>query len=205
MVAQFAFRAQCVVDATGVTFPAGLLRVRRPLVAQTMNAPGTTNRRVTTMFLPSLFEANLEDFPQDGLPRLRFVACRMERAAAAMTRVTVELDGPVMGQRINTKAEGSTCVGGDMRLAAQAMLDALMHATKGVLRFELVGVKPIRAFDTNVVVAAVMVHGDGMSRRLVGTAIVDEDAITGAALAALNATNRVVSPLLLQEATALQS
>ncbi|MGV3709444.1 MAG: hypothetical protein ACO1Q7_11445 [Gemmatimonas sp.] len=157
------------------------------------------------MFLPSLFEANLEDFPQDGLPRLRFVSCRMERAAAAMTRVTVEIDGPVMGQRINTRAEGSTCVGGDMRLAAQAMLDALMHATKGVLRFELIGVKPIRAFDTNVVVAAVMVHGDGMSRRLVGTAIVEEDAVTGAALAALNATNRVVSPLLLQEATALQA
>lgn len=156
------------------------------------------------MFLPTLFEANLEEFPQEGLPRLRFVACRLERAAAAMTRVTVELDGPINGQRINTRAEGSTCVGGDMRLAAQAMLDALSEATKGVLKFDLIGVKPIRAFDTNVVVAAVMVHGEGMSRRLVGTAIVDEDAITGAALAALNATNRLVSPLLAQDAS-LQS
>ncbi|MEP6835014.1 MAG: hypothetical protein ABJB74_16625 [Gemmatimonas sp.] len=158
-----------------------------------------------TMFLPTLLEANLEEFPQAGLPRLRFVACRLERAAAAMTRVTVELDGPLHGQRINTRAEGSTCVGGDMRLAAQAMLDALTEATKGVLKFDLIGVKPIRAFDTNVVVAAVMAHGEGMSRRLVGTAIVDEDAITGAALAALNATNRLVSPLLAQEAATLQS
>ena len=169
--------------------------VRRSFVAP---SSGTTIRPSDAMFLPTLFEANLEEFPQAGLPRLRFVACRLERAAAAMTRVTVELDGPVSGQRINTRAEGSTCVGGDMRLAAVAMLDALTVATKGVLKFDLIGVKPIRAFDTNVVVAAVMAHGEGMSRRLVGTAIVDEDAITGAALAALNATNRLVSPLLAQ-------
>ena len=148
------------------------------------------------MFLPPLLEANLEDLSVEGLPRLRFVACRLERAAAAMTRVTVSLDGPQRGQRIESRAEGSTCVGGDMRLAAQAMLEALAKATHGALRFELIGVKPIRCFDTNVVVAAVMAHVDGMSRRLVGTAIVDEDSITGAALAALNATNRVVAPVL---------
>ncbi|MBC8086782.1 MAG: hypothetical protein H7Z40_05920 [Phycisphaerae bacterium] len=157
------------------------------------------------MFLPTLLEANFDDFPPEGMPRLRFVACRLERAAAALTRVSVELDGPLHGQRINTKAEGSTCVGGDMRLAAQAMLEALSEATKGALRFDLIGVKPIRAFDTNVVVAAVMAHGDGMTRRLVGTAIVDEDAITGAALAALNACNRLVSPLLMQESSTLAS
>lgn len=148
------------------------------------------------MFLPPLLEANLDSLSVDGLPRLRFVACRLERAAAALTRVTVELDGPRQGQRIHSRAEGSTCVGGDLRLAAQAMLDALVQATNGAVRFELVGVKPIRAFDTNVVVAAVIAHVDGMSRRLVGTAIVDEDPITGAALAALNATNRVVAPVL---------
>lgn len=157
------------------------------------------------MFLPTLLEANFEGYQPEGMPRLRFVACRLERAAAAMTRVTVEIDGPISGQRINTRAEGSTCVGGDMRLAAQAMLDALAEATKGALRFDLIGVKPVRAFDTNVVVAAVMVHYDGMSRRLVGTAIVDEDAVTGAALAALNATNRLVSPLLAQEASSISA
>jgi len=157
------------------------------------------------MFLPTLLEANIEEFIPEGMPRLRFVACRLERAAAAMTRVTVELDGPVRGQRINTKAEGSTCVGGDMRLAAQAMLDALSEATKGALRFDLIGVKPLRAFDTIVVVAAVTAHGDGMSRRLVGTAIVDEDAVTGAALAALNACNRLVSPLLGQDSSTIAS
>ncbi len=157
------------------------------------------------MFRPSLIEANFENTPIDGLPRLRFVSCRLERAAAAMTRVSVELDGPRPGQRISCRAEGTTCVGGDMRLAAQAMLDGLSKATKGVVRFELIGVKPIRAFDTNVVVAAVMVHSDGLSRRLVGTAIVDEDAVTGAALAALNATNRVVAPLLAVGSEALDS
>jgi hypothetical protein len=148
------------------------------------------------MFLPPLLEANLDDFAVEGQPRLRFVACRLERAAAAMTRVTVELDGPLHGQRIHSRAEGSTCVGGDLRLAAQAMLEAIAQATQGALRFELIGVKPIRAFDTNVVVAAVIAHVDGMSRRLVGTAIVGEDPITGAALAALNATNRVVAPVI---------
>lgn len=202
MVAQSVFTAQCVVVNCAITFFVFLLRLDRPLVAHSLDCrPASRFARVTTMFLPTLFEANLGEFPQDGLPRLRFVACRLERAAAAMTRVTVEIDGPISGQRINMRAEGSTCPGGDMRLAAQAMLDALAEATKGVLKFDLIGVKPIRAFDTNVVVAAVMAHGEGMSRRLVGTAIVDEDAITGAALAALNATNRLVSPLLAQDAT----
>lgn len=157
------------------------------------------------MFLPPLLEANLEDLALEGFPRLRFVACRLERAPSAMTRVTVELDGPTHGQRIHSRAEGSTCVGGDLRLAAQAMLDALVKATQGALRFDLIGVKPIRAFDTNVVVAAVVAHVDGMSRRLVGTAIVDEDPITGAALAALNATNRVVAQVLALGIRALDS
>lgn len=206
MVAHFVSCAQCVVVSLSITFFAFLLRLDRMFVGHSLDSrPEPRFARVIHMFLPTLFEANLEEFPQAGLPRLRFVACRLERAAAAMTRVTVELDGPVSGQRINTRAEGSTCVGGDMRLAAQAMLEALTVATKGVLKFDLIGVKPIRAFDTNVVVAAVMAHGEGMSRRLVGTAIVDEDAITGAALAALNATNRLVSPLLAQDASTLQA
>lgn len=206
MVAHFTFNAQCVVRGVRITFFVGLLQRDRPFVAHSnYRRPQSRFARVTHMFLPTLFEANLEEFPQEGLARLRFVACRLERAAAATTRVTVELDGPISGQRINMRAEGSTCVGGDMRLAAQAMLNALTEVTKGVLKFDLIGVKPIRAFDTNVVVAAVMVHGEGMSRRLVGTAIVDEDAVTGAALAALNATNRVVSPLLAQNATTLSS
>lgn len=152
------------------------------------------------MFLPPLLEANPDDLAGEGLPRLRFVACSVERAAAATTRVTVAVDGPSRDQRIESRAEGSTCVGGDLRLPAQAMLDVVVQATQGAVRFELIGVKLLRAFDTNVIVAAINAYGDGVSRRLIGTAIADDDPIAGAALATLHATNRFVAPLLTVDA-----
>ena len=83
-----------------------------------------------------------------------------------------------------------------MRLVALATMDAIQHATSGALRLELIGVKPIRAFDTNLVVVAAIAHHADKSTRVVGAAIADEDPLVGTARATLHAVNRLASPLL---------
>ena len=79
---------------------------------------------------------------------------------------------------------------------ALATLDAVTQATCGAMRLELVGVKPLRAFDENLVVVAVTVHLEGATHRVVGSAIADEDPVVGTAKATLHAINRLASPLL---------
>lgn len=91
---------------------------------------------------------------------------------------------------------GSASPAGDLRLMALATLDAVTQATCGALRLELVGVKPLRAFDENLVVVAVNVHHEGVVHRVVGSAIADDDPVVGTAKATLHAINRLASPLL---------
>jgi hypothetical protein len=128
--------------------------------------------------------------------RLRLVACKVEHARGAMSRAIAEFEGRVDGERIEGRKEGSTCPGGDLRLAALATMDAIQQATSSALRLELIGVKPIRAFDTNIVVVAAIAHHGGSTIRVVGAAIADEDPLVGTARATLHAVNRLASPLL---------
>ena len=132
----------------------------------------------------------------ESTARLRLVGCRVEHARGAVTRAVVECDGPASGQRTVGRQEGSTCPGGDLRLAALATLDAVSQATSGALRLELIGVKPLRAFDTNIVVVAVLAHHEGVVTRIVGAALSDDDALVGTARATMHAVNRIASPLL---------
>ena len=126
--------------------------------------------------------------------RLRLVSCRLERAAGATSRVTAEFAEPATGEPLICRQEGVTCVGGDLRLAALATLDALTHCIDGALRFELIGVKPMRAFDTNLMVVALLAHQNGTVTRVVGTAIAENDQLDGVARATLHAVNRLVAP-----------
>ncbi|MDQ3426348.1 MAG: hypothetical protein M3477_00825, partial [Gemmatimonadota bacterium] len=59
--------------------------------------------------------------------------------------------------------------------------------------FELLGVKAVRAFDATVVIVSLLVQGEGSSgHRVVGSYLTDNDTARGAALAVLNATNRIL-------------
>jgi hypothetical protein len=150
------------------------------------------------MALPAVFslpsiDASIE---LESTVRLRLVDCRVEHARGALSRAVVECDGPAAGQRTIGRQEGSTCPGGDLRLAALATLDAVAQATCGALRLELIGVKPLRAFDTNIVVVAAMAHHEGKTTRIVGAAMAEEDVLVGTARATLHAVNRLASPLL---------
>ena len=65
------------------------------------------------------------------------------------------------------------------------------------MRFQLVGIKPLRAFDADVVVALVRSDVDGKS--LIGAALEADDAHRAASIAVLNATNRLLGNYLSNE------
>jgi hypothetical protein len=93
---------------------------------------------------------------------------------------------------VTGEARGHGSESGELRCAAQACLNAL----GGVIRhtaFELLGVKAVRAFDSSVVIVSIAATGQGGGPRLVGSCLADADLPKGAALAVLNATNRIIS------------
>src|SRR5690349_12008124 len=81
---------------------------------------------------------------------------------------------------------------GRQRGAAQACVDARTQAVHGDMSFELLGVKAVRAFDATVVIVSLAVQGEGSGHRVVGSYLTENDAARGAALAVLNATNRIL-------------
>jgi hypothetical protein len=153
------------------------------------------------MFLPELLASSLTMNRLNAnsvAQRLRLLSCRLERGPVATSRVSVEFAGPADEQRILCRQEGSACPGGDLRLAALATLHAISQATGGAITFELIGVKPVRAFDTTVMMVAAFAQHDGDVTRIVGAAIVDDDQLVATARAALHAANRLSSPLIEQ-------
>lgn len=63
---------------------------------------------------------------------------------------------------------------------------------------ELLGVKQVRAFDSNLAVVSIGMRAGGSMLRLVGCYLASDDVNRGAAIAVLNATNRVVGPEVLR-------
>ncbi len=151
------------------------------------------------MALPAIFSLPSIDASIDQIEpavRLRLVSCRIEHDRGAITRALVECEGPNEGRRTVGHQEGTTCPGGDLRLAALATMDAVVQATCGALRLELIGVKPLRAFDTSIVVVAVLAHHEGRVSRIVGAATAEDDTLVGTARATLHAVNRLAAPML---------
>ncbi len=152
------------------------------------------------MALPAIFSGLARDPLQstqpDVAPRLRLITVQVEHGRGAMSQATVECEGPMEGQRTIGIQKGSTSPGGDLRLAALATLDAVMQATCGALRLEFIGVKSVRAFDTNLIVVAVIAHFEGKAIRVVGSAIAADDEPMTTARATMHALNRLATPLL---------
>ena len=128
--------------------------------------------------------------------RLRLVSCKLARTSGGMSSVTAEFNVPEVPDVLKFRMDATASPAGDLRLAALVTLDAVCSATGRAFTAELIGVKPVRAFDTTFVVVAMIARVDGVSQRLVGAAIADDDQATSVAVATLQAVNRVVSPLL---------
>lgn len=132
-----------------------------------------------------------EKAPAARRERLRFSGFSYERSPAGRVTCSVTLEF-APGENVVGKADGQASPSGDSRLGAEAAIRALELFTKGELTFELVGVKVVRAFDANVVIISLIQHGDEGPDRLLGCYLADGDMVRGAALAVLNATNRVL-------------
>lgn len=129
--------------------------------------------------------------PLAGRERLRFTGFTLERSPAGRVTCQVVLEW-APGETIVGRAEGQASPAGDSRLGAEAAIRALESFTEKAITFELVGVKVIRAFDANVVITSLIQRGDEGPDRLLGCYLADGDMVRGAALAVLNATNRIL-------------
>lgn len=122
--------------------------------------------------------------------RLRFADFSFTRTPSGQcsAEVSLEWDNALYTGR----AIGQSSPLGDFRVAAEAALRALEDFAKDAMHFELLGVKHVRAFDANLLIVSVSVREDSQLTRLVGCYLADTDTRRGAAMAVLNATNRVL-------------
>lgn len=123
--------------------------------------------------------------------RLRFSDFRFSRTQAGQCAAEVELEFSP-GTRYRGRAEGQSSTMGDLRIAADAAIKALSTFSDGQLDFELIGVKTVRAFDANLIIVSVVLKDPVSPSRLLGAYLADGDMARGAALAVLNATNRIL-------------
>jgi hypothetical protein len=124
--------------------------------------------------------------------RLKFAEFSLERLANGRCRARVVLTWQEVNEFLG-ESEGLGSQAGELRCSAEACVVALTKAVKGEVKFELLGVKAVRAFDANVVIVSMAVPDQHETHRLVGCFLTDDaDPTKGAALAVLNATNRIL-------------
>jgi hypothetical protein len=126
-----------------------------------------------------------------GGERLRFQDFAFQRLASGRCHAKVVLTW-ADGRQFTGEAEGVISQTGELRCCAEATVHALERAVQPKLGFELLGVKAVRAFDAVVVIVSLSARQEARSSRLVGAYLAETDAPRGAALAVLNATNRIL-------------
>jgi len=123
--------------------------------------------------------------------RLKFQEFVLQRTPSGRVSCKVSL---AYGEDVHAgSATGTSSPAGDTRLGAEAALHAIESFLNGALKFELIGVKAVRAFDSNVVIVSVRQHGGSGPDKMLGCYLADDDQVRGAAFAVLNATNRTVT------------
>src|SRR5216110_981182 len=118
-------------------------------------------------------EAILVTAPMSRAPgdeRLRFKGFDFQRLASGRCRATVVLASPD-GREFTGESEGIISQAGELRCGAAAT---------------------VRAFDATVVIVSLSARQEARASRLVGDYLTETDAPRGAALAVLNATNRIL-------------
>ena len=126
-----------------------------------------------------------------GEERLRFAEFFIDRLPNGKCRARVCLTWRGTEQFVG-ESEGLTSQAGELRCAAFACVHALHEAVQSKLTFDLLGVKAVRAFDSTVVIVSLSTVTHGSPHRIVGSYLTDDDTAKGAALAVLDATNRIL-------------
>lgn len=144
--------------------------------------------------------ARLDDVPDDleillTLPvangprrRVRFESVERSETHGRIT-VTVHLEWE--GQVHSGSATGDEGSAIELKTTAQATVYALQKLTAQDLELRIIGVKPIRAFDSDLIVAS-LIRAGAAHQHLVGAVVVSAGPLEGAALAVLSALNRVL-------------
>ena len=122
--------------------------------------------------------------------RLKFVDFDFSTLPSGRCRSRVVLEWK-QGASHEGTAEGLGSQTGELRCAAEATVEALEQAVDGKVKMELLGVKAVRAFDAVVVIVSLSCH-NGSAQRVVGSYLSEDELPRGAALAVLNATNRLL-------------
>ena len=98
----------------------------------------------------------------------------------------------VMGSQATRESDGVISQAGELRCCAEATVRALERVVQPKMGLELLGVKAVRAFDAIVVIVSLSARQESRASRLVGAYLAETDPPRGAALAVLNATNRIL-------------
>jgi hypothetical protein len=123
--------------------------------------------------------------------RLRFAEFVLDRLPNGRCRARVGLTWKE-SEQFSGENEGLGSQAGELRCAAQACVDALTQAVQGEMTFQLLGVKAVRAIDATLVIVTLALQGEDRGHRVVCSYLTENDAPRGAALAVLNATNRIL-------------
>lgn len=127
--------------------------------------------------------------------RLRFDDFNYEVFANGQCLATLSLE--LQGDRYQGASEGTHTLEGRLRVGALAAVQAAEAATANRIELELLGVKAVRAFDQWIVIVSIRGRSGDHSYRLLGSFATDEaDAARGAAMAVLDATNRILEKYL---------
>lgn len=126
--------------------------------------------------------------------RVRFADFDFRRLASGGCQARVVLEWQP-GDQFVGMAEGIASPTGSLRCSAEAAVQALERAIEKRITFELLGVKALRAFDATVVIVSLVTHREAETRRIVGSFLTEDGRERGAALAVLNATNRLLGNL----------
>ncbi len=132
--------------------------------------------------------------------RLRFVEFDFRRLPSGGCQARVVLEW-MPGQQFVGVAEGIASQTGSLRCAAEAAVRAIEQSINVRMTFELLGVKALRAFDSTVIIVSLSTHLEAESRRIVGSYLTEDGRERGAALAVLNATNRLLGNLFVRTET----
>lgn len=129
--------------------------------------------------------------------RVRLVEVRFDRHADMRSEAEVALEWEDTEYTGRASGVGHGTI--DLRVCAEAALDALHGVMGERVRFRLVGVKSVKAFDDSLAIVSIAAREADRDedRRLIGAAVGSEgDIARGVAMAVLNATNRLLGNFL---------
>ena len=131
-----------------------------------------------------------------GVGRIRVRFVEAQRRVESDRSVTISVKLEWQGKSVSAEARNESGDLIEMRTAAIAAVSALEQLIGEPLDVKIVGIKPVRAFDSDLVVVSMYRTGDDAPQRLIGAVPLGPDHPRAAAVAVLNGLNRILGNFL---------